>query len=303
MITNPQYTGVDYGTWLGDKAKPSHRELLRMAIDNVLAQKPNTFDALLQLLQNEGWEVKPGKRISLQGKGQTRFIRLDSLGDEYDETALRAIIAGQKEHQPKKRRAVPPHKDRLELLIDIQAAVNAGKGVAFEHWADRENFKLAARSLRLLLDKGADSWEAANSMTNEANDAQKALLDQCHALDVQINEKHTLRMHIIHYIKHRAVAEGYRKSGYSKQYAEEHAAELEAYRAAKKALDEQGLAELPKVAELQQQERELIAEKQRLYAEYRKARDEARELNTATANISKFFLERNDTYVPDHPTK
>ncbi len=307
VITNPQHTGVDYGVWLGDKAKPSYRELLRMAIDTALAQKPNTFDSLLQLLQNEGWEVKQGKRISLRGKDQARFVRLDSLGDEYDEAALRAIIAGQKEHQPKKRRAITPRKDRLGLLIEIQAAVDAGKGVAFEHWADRENFKLAARSLRLLLDKGVDSWDAANSMTQEANDSQKSLLDQCHALDAQINEKHALRMHIINYIKHRAVAEGYRKSGYSRQYAEEHADELEAYRAAKKAFDEQGLAQLPKVAELQQQERELIAEKQRFYAEYRKARDEARELTTATANISKFFQENTEdmpyAHTPNQHTK
>ncbi len=61
IVENPKRHGKSYNKWLGDRAKPSHRELLRAAIDTALAQKPADFDALLKLLQKAGYEVKPAK--------------------------------------------------------------------------------------------------------------------------------------------------------------------------------------------------------------------------------------------------
>ena len=39
-IENPSPHGKSYNKWMGDQAKPSHRELLRVAIDNALSQSP-----------------------------------------------------------------------------------------------------------------------------------------------------------------------------------------------------------------------------------------------------------------------
>lgn len=38
IVENPKPHGKSYNKWLGDQAKPSHRELLRVAIDNALEQ-------------------------------------------------------------------------------------------------------------------------------------------------------------------------------------------------------------------------------------------------------------------------
>ena len=46
-----------YNKWLGDQAKPSHREQLRVMIDQALEQKPADFDGLLKLLAEMGCEV------------------------------------------------------------------------------------------------------------------------------------------------------------------------------------------------------------------------------------------------------
>ena len=62
IVENPKPHGKSYDQWLGDQAKPSHRELLRAAIDNALAQKPADLDELLKLLRESGCEVsKRGK--------------------------------------------------------------------------------------------------------------------------------------------------------------------------------------------------------------------------------------------------
>ena len=81
IVENPKPHGKSYNKWLGDQAKPSHRELLRMAIDQALAQKPADLDALFQLLQDAGCEVsKRGKSYRLKLPSWDRVARLDSLG-------------------------------------------------------------------------------------------------------------------------------------------------------------------------------------------------------------------------------
>ena len=70
------------------KRKPLNRMDCREAIDAALARQSKDFEELLTMLQRGGWEVKRGKRISLKGKGQERFKRLDSLGEDYSEAAL-----------------------------------------------------------------------------------------------------------------------------------------------------------------------------------------------------------------------
>lgn len=110
IVENPKPHGKSYNKWLGDEAKPSHRELLRMAIDNALAQKPESLEALFLLLQEAGIQVKTGKVTSLMAPGQKRFARMDTLGEEYSETALAAVITGDKMHMTQKRKPAQQEK-------------------------------------------------------------------------------------------------------------------------------------------------------------------------------------------------
>ena len=57
IVENPKVRGKSYNKWLGDQAKPSQRELLRVAIDNALAKKPASLEELFGLLQEDGIEV------------------------------------------------------------------------------------------------------------------------------------------------------------------------------------------------------------------------------------------------------
>ena len=60
-------------------------------------------------------------------KGVKQNIRLRSLGENYSEDALRAVIAGTKHHVPlKKRSYTKPQK--ASLLIDVQTKLAEGKG-------------------------------------------------------------------------------------------------------------------------------------------------------------------------------
>ena len=81
----------------------------------------------------------------------------------------------------------------------------------------------------------------------------------------------------------------YRKAGYSKAFRAEHESEILLHRAAKKAFDSLGLKKLPTVKSLQAEYATLLAEKKSVYADYRKARDEMRELLTVKANVDRLL--------------
>ena len=89
----------------GKQGEASHRELLCGLIDAALLQKPDGFDAFLKLLAEAGCEVRRrGDTLSLRHPNRKGFIRLSSI-EGYTEDALRAVLAGEKEHTPRKKRA------------------------------------------------------------------------------------------------------------------------------------------------------------------------------------------------------
>ena len=66
IVENPKPHGKSYNKWLGDQAKPSHRELLRTEIDEALARKPADMPAFLKELEQSGCTVgQRGKNITL----------------------------------------------------------------------------------------------------------------------------------------------------------------------------------------------------------------------------------------------
>ena len=100
-----------------------------------------------------------------------------------------------------------------------------------------------------------------------------------------------------------AQMEAYRKAGYSKKFREEHEKEILLHQAAKNAFDEMGVKKLPKVKELQTEYAKLLEEKKKTYAEYRRSREEMRELLTAKANVDrvlKMEVEQDVEKEKDH---
>ena len=151
IVENPKPHGKSYDQWLGDQAKPSHRELLRAAIDNALAQKPADLDELLKLLRESGCEVsKRGKSYRLKLPGWGKVSRLDSLGDGYTLEHLLAVLAGQKEHTPRQKPIKQADPPKVNLLVDIQAKLQAGKGAGYVRWAKVFNLKQMAQTVNYL---------------------------------------------------------------------------------------------------------------------------------------------------------
>ena len=152
IVEDPKPHGKSYNKWLGEQAKPSHREQLRVMIDRALEQKPADFDALLKLLSEMGCEVsRRGKAIRLKAPGWKNVSRMDDkLGAGYSEAEIRAVLAGEKQHIPRKKSIVQPEQPKVNLLVDIQAKLQAGKGAGYARWAKVFNLKQMAQTVNFL---------------------------------------------------------------------------------------------------------------------------------------------------------
>jgi hypothetical protein len=285
IVENPQRHGKSYNKWMGDQAKPSNRELLHVAIDAALAQKPADFDALLKLLRDAGYEVKTGKIPALRGKNQKRFIRLDTLGSGYGEAELRAVLSGEKAHQPRKKIIQPMPRKQVNLLVDIQAKLRAGKGVGYERWAKVFNLKQMAQTVNYLAEHSLLEYDVLAAKTASAIARYNELSAQIKAAEKRLAEIAVLKTQIVNYAKTRDTYVAYHKAGYSKEFLEEHESDILLHRAAKKAFDVLKVKKLPTVKSLQAEYAALLAEKKAAYADYRKARDEMKELLTVKANV------------------
>ena len=285
VIQNPKRGSTAYNKWHGFKGKPSNRERLRIAIDETLEQKPHDFDAFLSLLAEQGFQVKNEKHLTFVHEDFKQNIRMYTLGDEYSEDAIRAIIKGQKVHQPKKRRTAWD-KNRPQTIIDIQAKLAAGMGEGYRRWATVENLKRMAKT-KLYMDEHGFSYEAMAERKAKLSAKEKELTAKITEAQNRIAEVNVLKTQIINYSKTRDVYVAYRKSGYSKKFLEEHEDDIIIHKAAKKAFDELGLKKLPTVKSLQVEFAEKLAEKKEAYAELKKVRDELRDLTVHKANYEE----------------
>ena len=288
IIEQPKGHSKSYNKWLGNEAKTSQRDGLREAIDAALARQPKDFEELLTMLQRGGWEVKRGKRISLKGKGQERFKRLDSLGEDYSEAALRAIIAGEKEHHPREKKTVQPMR-QVNLLVDIQAKLQAGKGAGYERWAKVFNLKQMAQTLNYLSENNLMNIEDLTAKTDAAIARVHEMQVTIRETEKRMAELHTLKGHIINYVKTREVYAAYRMAGYSKKFVAEHEQEIKLHQAAKEAFSALGTQKIPKVKEIQAEYDALREKKKQAYAAYHQAQDEMRQLLTVRANVERIL--------------
>ena len=206
IVENPKPHGKSYNKWLGDQAKPSHRELLRVAIDNALSQSPANFEELLKLLQESGCEVsKRGKSYRLKLSGWEKAARMDSLGEGYGLEDLRAVLLGKKAHTPRKKTVTQAEPPKVNLLVDIQAKLQAGKGAGYARWAKVFNLKQMAQTMNYLSEHNLLEYAVLEEKAAAATAHHNELSAQIKAAEKRMAEIAVLRTHIVNYAKTREV--------------------------------------------------------------------------------------------------
>ena len=274
--------------------RKSCREEIREAIDRCMKQNPKSMDELLKLLSELDYECKCGKHISLKGPDQKKYLRMRSLGAGYRESDLEKAFSGEVTFLPDSKltnkdvSAFEKPTQKVDMLLDIQALIAKGKGPGYERWAKVHNIKQMAQTLLFLEEHDlrdynelADKAKAASERFGEITEKQKAL-------EAQLVEIAALKKHIINYSKTREVYTEYRKSGYSKKFFEDHREAITLCKAAKETFSQLD-GKIPKIKDLNLEYNEVLQEKKKTYNEYRQARQEMKDYQTAKYNVEQFM--------------
>lgn len=118
----------------------------------------------------------------------------------------------------------------------------------------------------------------------------------------RLAEIQILKKHIFDYFKTKDVYADYRKCGYSNKFLEEHRQEILLHKAAKNAFDELHLKKLPKIKDLSAEYAEILAEKKKLYGEYRQVKKDMQEIQRAKYDIDQ-FLKSDEEQKKEHVRK
>ena len=149
IVENPKPHGKSYNKWLGDQAKPSRRSL-RVTIDNALSQSPANFEELLKRCKSPA--VKLSKRREIvspeASPGWEKQTHLDSLGEDRLEDFTGSSLR-EETHTPRKEVVAQAEPPKVNLLVDIQAKLQAGKGAGYARWAKVFNLKQMAQTIEL----------------------------------------------------------------------------------------------------------------------------------------------------------
>jgi hypothetical protein len=283
VIENPKPSkGRNYGDWLGGK-ELSWSEKLRHKIDEILP-KCKTFDEFIEALKSDGCIVRDDKKyVSVMLPGQRRPIRLNKLGDDYNEAAIRERLAGKR---IVKISGDSGTKIRVGLLVDIQAKIREGKGEGYAQWAKIFNLKQAAKTLLFLQEQGIDSYDDLKKKSSSSSGAFSALTKKIRDTEIKMSEITELQKYIGQYGKTKEVYSHYKASGWNKKFLTEHEADILLHRAAKKYFDGLGMKKLPSINQLKQEWATLAAEKKKLYVGYNELKTSSRELVVALGNAN-----------------
>ena len=288
VIAEPKPSRGSYGTWLGESKSPTVRGQLEGLIDTALGNGCKDFDSFLAAMKAAGVEVKQGKHLAFKIPGGKRFIRRDSLGDDYSEAAIMERISGKRTIAPKIKAAA---STKPNMLIDIQAKMQQVNSPGFERWAKIYNIKEMAKTLLYLQEHSLMDYAELEKTCDVAVQKYNSLASQTKAANERMKKISELQKHIGAYGKTSEVYAQYKKLPPKKQqqFYADHTGEIISCEAAKRYFDSLGLKKLPSMQSLKQEYATLLAENKKLYPEQKKAKAEMMELLTAKHNVMRIL--------------
>ena len=295
VIREPKNQTVTYDKWLGENAKASQRDMLRMTIDAALRMQPDGFDTLMQLLEEAGCRIKRGAQISIKPPGAKRFIRLDTVGAEYTEEALRLSLAGKHVHIPKRSRGRMT-QSQVERLIDIEAKLRDGKGKSYERWAERHNIDALASSMIYLKENQISSYAELENRIQAALNERKALKSNICTAQARMEEIGRQKKAILVYRRTKEVYAKFCKSGWLPAFYRDHKADIEAHKEAQ-AVYSAANGKLPTLTELSEEYDTLLSQKRETGEEVSRLSEELKNLRRIKSNMDTLL--DDERYEPE----
>ncbi|MCL2163183.1 MAG: hypothetical protein FWH55_02070 [Oscillospiraceae bacterium] len=248
IVEEPKPSRGSYRDWQDKKEPQPNRDKLQDLIDNTISAGM-VFEQFVAAMSAAGCEVKRGKYLAFKIPGAERFILVKSLGEDYNEQALRELCIG-KRPAPKrdnadndaerKTAAYAKSQYRPKLLIDIEEKLRQGYGAGFKQFATIQNLKQAAKTLIFLKENGIGTYEELVKKKCDTSVDYHKKNDRRKEIDARLAQITELQKNIGQYGKSRDLWAVYKRSGYDQAFFEVHRQALTLHKAAKNYFDEQG---------------------------------------------------------------
>ena len=288
-----------------DKAK------LRQTIRNTL-DRASTFDEFSALLLQSGISVKESRgRLSYLTPDRTKPITARKLGDDFDRTAVLALLEQNAHRAAEQTTAIPeyPHtqKERLreektaktapadntlQRMVDREAKRAEGKGVGYDRWASLHNLKQMAATHNFLMENELLDLDKLDAAVESSRKALSEARESLRGIEQSISDKKSLRKVVNDYRRTRPTIDAHKKLSGRKaeNYRQSHEAEFIIYEAALRQLKVLAPGKkLPATSKLNTEIEALISEKNAAYNTYRTAKAEYEQLATAKRNAEQIL--------------
>ena len=290
VIPPSQNKGMGYKEYTEAKRGTSWKQKLKQTIDRIVITAKD-YDDFLRLMQEAGYEIKTGKYISFRAKGQERFTRSKTIGENYTEERIKERIAGR---TPRKSQRQTTPKG-ISLIGDIQERIRLIDSRGYEYKAKLTILKEAARTLNYLTENSLLQYADLEKKVEDVHSSYDRTGKELKGVEARLREVQPLIKNISNYQRLKPVYDAFQKAKDKPSFKAKHEAELVIFEAARSTLlAMQGDEKLPSLKTLQAEQQRLLEEQQRLYDERAKLKKEVKQIETIKSNVDTFLASSAD---------
>ncbi len=285
VIPPSQNKGMGYKEYTEAKRGTSWKQKLKQTIDRLVITAKD-YDDFLRLMQEAGYEIKTGKYISFRAKGQERFTRSKTIGENYTEERIKERIVGRTPRR-NRRQTVPKG---ISLIGDIQERLKLIDSKGYEYKAKLTILKEAARTLNYLTENNLLQYADLEKKVEDVHSSYDRTGKELKGVEARLREVQPLIKNISNYQRLKPVYDAFQKAKDKPGFKARHEAELVIFEAARSTLlAMQGDEKLPSLKTLQAEQQRLLEEQQRLYDERAKLKKEVKQIETIKSNVDTFL--------------
>ena len=285
VIPPSQNKGMGYKEYTEAKRGTSWKQKLKQTIDRLVITAKD-YDDFLRLMQEAGYEIKTGKYISFRAKGQERFTRSKTIGENYTEERIKERIAGRTPRRSQ-RQTTPKG---ISLIGDIQERIRLIDSKGYEYKAKLTILKEAARTLNYLTENNLLQYADLEKKVEDVHSSYDRTGKELKGVEARLREVQPLIKNISNYQRLKPVYDAFQKAKDKPGFKAKHEAELVIFEAARSTLlAMQGDEKLPSLKTLQAEQQRLLDEQQRLYDERAKLKKEVKQIETIKSNVDTFL--------------
>ena len=285
VIPPSQNKGMGYKEYTEAKRGTSWKQKLKQTIDRLVITAKD-YDDFLRLMQEAGYEIKTGKYISFRAKGQERFTRSKTIGENYTEERIKERIAGRTPRRSQ-RQTTPKG---ISLIGDIQERIRLIDSKGYEYKAKLTILKEAARTLNYLTENNLLQYADLEKKVEDVHSSYDRIGKELKGVEARLREVQPLIKNISNYQRLKPVYDAFQKAKDKPGFKAKHEAELVIFEAARSTLlAMQGDEKLPSLKTLQAEQAQLFEEQERLYAERNRFKKEVKQIETIKSNVDTFL--------------